>query len=171
MKSIKAKLLIPVLMIFTTMSISAQINSGQGYMHGTYQKGDTGSKYEYDADKAKKADGADTILLKRKATPASEAKAVAKADARAKGQVQAAGDQKDKDTVAEAPVDKTSTTVSSDTSTAATTNTAATNDCDCKSSNLMYGGLGFIIGTALGLLVMGLMKRKREENENPKRTV
>lgn len=142
---------LPVMMLFVTLSISAQINSGVGYMHGTNKKGDTATKSEYDADKAPVKDKADTTVISRRQTRASEAR-----QERMEQQARDQGRDTD-DTAAEG------TCAGTDGSSQTTTETYInTNSAECVSPAWRYAAVGFGLLSLLLILLLVMGRRKDE---------
>ncbi|MBS1594680.1 MAG: hypothetical protein JST90_10155 [Bacteroidetes bacterium] len=144
---------LPVIMVFVTLSISAQINTGIGYMHGTNKKNDTSTVSRYDADKAlAKKDHADTVVIKRTPTAASEAR-----DARI--------ERERKENAGNTDTTAGTATTTADDNGAASSSTAtyiSTVNGDCISPAWRYAavGLGLLSLLLILLLVMG---RKKDE--------
>lgn len=144
---------LPVIMVFVTMSISAQINTGIGYMHGTNKKNDTSTVSRYDADKAlAKKDHADTVVIKRTPTAASEAR-------------ETRIERERKENADNADTTAGTATTAADDNGGTGTSTAtyiATVNSDCISPAWRYAavGLGLLSLLLILLLVMG---RKKDE--------
>ncbi len=150
MKATISKTLPVIALVFITMSISAQINTGIGYMHGTTKKGDTATKSEYDADKVPVKDKADTTVISRRPTKASEA--------RQERLEQQARDQ-DRDTDDTATAEGASTEGSSSTTTETYINT---NSAECVSPAWRYAAVGFGLLSLLLILLLVMGRRKDE---------
>lgn len=145
---------LPVIMVFASLSISAQINTGIGYMHGTNKKNDTSTVSKYDADKAlAKKDHADTVVIKRTPTPASEAR-----DARIEREQKDNGPDTDKTATAAAPDEGSGT--------ATTATYISSGNGDCISPAWRYAAVGLGLLSLLLILVL-LMSRRKDE---PRRT-
>ena len=140
-------------MIFITLSVTAQINSGVGYMHGTNKKGDNSTKSEYDADKAPSKEKADTTVIIRKATPASEAR---------KDRIEQAKTDKgiEPDTTIAATGAEENTEAASNTST--TDTYINTTNADCVSPAWRYAAVGFGLLSLLLILLLVIGRRKDE---------
>jgi hypothetical protein len=146
MKSLTAKLL-PLLILFT-ISATAQINSGVGYMHGTYKKGDTAIDYHdepymHDHEHVK-------IIKETKLTPDQAAKLEGKPAPASKSATAAAPDTIHvTDTIAQAAAPDTAATPSSGGMIENTLITAVSG-CACINVNFLWAALALI---GLGLLI------------------
>lgn len=140
-------------MLFVTLSISAQINSGVGYMHGTNKKGDTATKSEYDADKAPVKDKADTTVISRRPTRASEAR-------QERLEQQARDQNRDGDDTTTADGAAASADGGSSSSTTETYINTVTGDC--VSPAWRYAAVGFGLLSLLLILLLIMARRKDE---------
>lgn len=145
---------LPVIMLFITLSVSAQINSGIGYMHGTTKKGDTATRSEYDADKAPLKEKADTTVISRRPTRASEAR-----QDRMEKQEKEQGKEAEDTTTTEGTAPATDGG-SSSTSTETYINTNS--NTDCVSPAWRYAAVGFGLLSLLLILLLILGRRKDE---------
>lgn len=146
---------LPVIMLFMSLSVSAQINSGIGYMHGTdKKKNDTSTVSKYDADKAEaKKDHADTVVIKRKPTAASEAR-------QDRIEREKKGNEQGDDTAAAATGDNSTADNGSGSSSSSAETYVATANADCVSPGWRYAavGLGLLSLLLILLLIMGRKK-------------
>lgn len=156
MASMKRKFTLSLLGIILALTVTAQINSGIGYMHGTNKKGDTATKSVYDADKAKHESGADTVVIKRTPTPASEARVEALSE-KSTGELKGVSDTSM--TTSEAASE------SSDKLTSVSTGAAT---ADCPDVNMLYYIIGFLSLLVLILLVLMVRRGLKDHDKSKK---
>jgi hypothetical protein len=148
-----------ILSLFITLSMTAQINSGVGYMHGTDKKGDT--IIDYHDNPKNHVHEEVKVIRETKLTPAEAAKYEGKAS-------KAATAQRDTTATAAATVPERTDTLHDTTTTAGVTDVVigniAVTGCDCINMNMIYTaiavfGLAAIIGMYLIMLLMRDRKR------------
>jgi hypothetical protein len=134
------------LMAFFTISITAQINSGVGYMHGTYKKGDTAVDYH---DEPSMHDHESVKIIKEKQLTPAEAK---KAGLKVPPYMEHKNGGKS-DNTAQAGADTTSApdttaqaaTVPQDSQSVVLVNTMiASTGCDCVNRNFLWAAIALL---------------------------